>query len=465
MTSTERNYAQTDKETLANIAGVKKKSQLCSWPQIQNLNRPQTPSWNFTMVKRTPPILSPHMQCWSIMLNTYDYTLMYKSGKMIANVDALSHLPLQIPDCATPPPMEVLMLESVPEAPLQADQIAWMTAKYLILAHVLNWVRRGWPADKLAEKFRPFSSHQHELSAHKGCLLCGSCVIIPEAGCQTILTTLHAAHLGIVRMKALARSHVWWPGMDNDIERVVRESSICQATHHNLPKAPVFPWEMTNYPWSCIRIDVAGTFQGKNFLIVVELYSKWLEVITVSTLTSTATVTTLCQLFATHGVPDTVVSENGSAFTSAEFQDFASCNLIRTVFIVPCRPQANGHAERMVQTTKDALKRIIVGDWPTRLTRFLFAQHVISCPTTGSSSSELLIGHHLKTCLDRVNPDLVRDMQFQKDKDLDFALASGTLCLFIPQETVFAQNYGTGPQWVQSKIVSVTGPISYIGPD
>lgn len=71
----------------------------------------------------------------------------------------------------------------------------------------------------------------------------------------------------------------------------------------------------------------------------------------------------------------------------------------------PYHPSSNGQAERIVQTTKDALRRIAIGDWQIRLARFLFAQHVTSNSTMGKSPAEMLMSRRLTTALDRLHPD------------------------------------------------------------
>ena len=57
-----------------------------------------------------------------------------------------------------------------------------------------------------------------ELSIEQGCLLCGFRVYIPAPGRETLLDELHECHPGIVQTKVLARSVVWWPGLDAEIE-------------------------------------------------------------------------------------------------------------------------------------------------------------------------------------------------------------------------------------------------------
>jgi len=138
----------------------------------------------------------------------------------------------------------------------------------------------------------------------------------------------------------------------------------------------VLPWERTKQPWSRLHIDFAGPYQQKIFLIVVDSFSKWLEVVLVPSFDSKSAISALRNLFATHGLPDTIVSDNGTSFSSQEFRSFATNNGIRHVMVAPYHASSNGQAERMVQTTKDALRRIVSGDWQLRLARILLSPHV-----------------------------------------------------------------------------------------
>ena len=79
-------------------------------------------------------------------------------------------------------------------------------------------------------------------------------------------------------MKTLARSYVWWPGIDNDIEKLAKSCSSCLTNKKSPPEAPIHPWEYPNKVWSWIHIDFAGPFMGSMFLVIVDAYSKWLIV-------------------------------------------------------------------------------------------------------------------------------------------------------------------------------------------
>ncbi|XP_060110918.1 uncharacterized protein K02A2.6-like, partial [Heteronotia binoei] len=204
-------------------------------------------------------------------------------------------------------------------------------------------------------RFTIATDHKPELSTHKGCILWGSRVVVPPPLRRQVLEDLHETHPGIVRMKALARSYVWWPGMDEEIEGWVRRCQPCQESRPNPPSAPVHRWESNGRPWSRLHLDFAGPHQGQLFFILVDAHTKWLEVIPVTSTSTAAAVRALRRVLCTHGIPDTLVTDNGTAFTSREFREFTERYLIRHIRSAPFHPATNGQAERMVRTTKEAL--------------------------------------------------------------------------------------------------------------
>ena len=112
---------------------------------------------------------------------------------------------------------------------------------------------------------------------------------------------------------------------------------------------------------------------------------------------SQATIKALRPIFATHGLPEIIVSDNGSAFTSEEFQEFVKQNGIRHLRSAPYHPASNGLAERAVQTFKNAMKKATTSDLETHLTRFLFQCRITPHTTTGVSPAELLMDDN-NTC-------------------------------------------------------------------
>ncbi|XP_060550102.1 uncharacterized protein K02A2.6-like, partial [Pantherophis guttatus] len=279
-------------------------------------------------------------------------------GTTIGNADALSRCPSKNPVEDPAPTLHLFHIDDDASCPVSSADVAVHTQKDPTLRQVKSWILRGWPSEKTEERFSPFTRKQKELSTIKGCLLWGDRVLIPSTLQRRTLETLHKGHPGIVRMKALARSYVWWPSMDRDIEQWVSRCDPCQEVRPAPPQSEVAKWETPSNPWSRIHIDFAGPMQGRHLLIVVDAFSKWLEVVPMASTTTEATIRALRRLFATHGLPDMLVSDNGPQLTSLAMESFLAERGIRHALSTPYRPAGNGQAERMVRLTKEALTKM-----------------------------------------------------------------------------------------------------------
>ena len=101
------------------------------------------------------------------------------------------------------------------------------TAKDPILSRVLKYTLEGWPTNGSPE-LHSYAKRSTELSITEGCLIYGERVVIPYSLQKQVLSELHRGHIGMVRIKATARSFVWWSALDRDIESIVRSCSTCQ---------------------------------------------------------------------------------------------------------------------------------------------------------------------------------------------------------------------------------------------
>ena len=93
---------------------------------------------------------------------------------------------------------------------------------------------------------QPYQRRKHELSIEDGCVLWGNRIIIPPPGRAKVIDTLHEGHPGMARMKCLARCYVWWPSMEQELEKKVKECLQCQMMQNSPPQIPTHPWE-----WPC----------------------------------------------------------------------------------------------------------------------------------------------------------------------------------------------------------------------
>lgn len=141
-----------------------------------------------------------------------------------------------------------------------------------------------------------------------------------------------------------------------------------------------------------MHADYAGPIMGKMVLVVVDAYSKWMEASVVSAANSYSTIENLRWLFPTFGLPEILVTDNGSVFTASEFQDFMRRNGNRNLRSAPYHPATNGLAERAVQTLKAGLKKAAEGSLEMKVFHILFNYHLTPHSTTGVSPAQLMLG-------------------------------------------------------------------------
>ena len=276
------------------------------------------------------------------------------------------------------------------------------------------------------------------------CVLLGSRVVVPPAGRTKMLEELHEGRPGICKMKALARSFVWWPGLHDDLENKVKGCEPCQLVQKSPAVASLHPWEWPAKPWRRVHLDHAGPFMGKLFLVLVDAPSKWLEVVIVSSTSAQVTIKALRKIFATHRIPEMLVSDNSTAFTSVEFKTFVKRNNIRHVTSSPYNPSTNGLAERAVQTFKQALKKNATVDMETALDRFLFRYRITPLSTTGRSPSELLVGRSLRSHLDLVQLHLDTTVRRKQDAPKTNHDQHAKAQSFDVGDSVFGRSFPTG---------------------
>lgn len=333
--------------------------------------------------------------------------------------------------------------------PLTAGQIRKATRADPVLSRVVEYTMTGW-ADDENPAIQTYYQRRNELTVEDGCLLWGIRVLIPGSLRERVLQELHEGHPGIMRMKSLARLHVWWPKLDQSIASVVRDCAKCQLTRNKPQIAPLHPWDWPDTPWQRIHIDFDGPFVNKIFLVVVDSHSKWLEVEIMPSVTSESTIERLRNMFSRYGVPMQLVSDNGPQFTSREFADCMKQNGIKHTLVAPYHTRSNGQAERFVQTFKEHFKTEGSSSITQSLARFLFSNRTTPSSVTGQTPVELFLKRRPRTRLDLLRPNLGRkisDRQMydkaehdRKSKEREFSIG----------EEVLVQNFRGVPKWSEA---------------
>lgn len=446
----EQRYSQLDKEGLALMFRVERFHQYL-WGRRFEAVMDHKPLLGLLGPDKAVPVqASPGVVRWALKLAAYSYQLVYRSGKDLAPTDALSRLPLPEVPAAVPEPAEVFMLEHAYPEVLSRSAVSQATSRDLVLSQVVKAVSRG---EELAE--RTYSHKPAELSLQQGCLLWGSRVVIPQSLRSTVLQLLHAGHPGVEKTKMVARSHVWWPGLNQDIARMVQSCQACQENQRASRHVKITPWPFPEKPWSRLPVDFGGPFKGHYFLVVVDTFSKWVEVLPVTTPSAGATIAALRQVFAAQGLPDLIVSDNGPAFVSKKYLAWLTKNGICRMMVPLYHPTSNGAAERVVQTVKDKLKKSKGGDVRTQVARALFQYWTTLHDVMGRAPCELLMSRMVKTPLDVSHPDLRSTALL---KQLKQKLAADRGCRPGPLSEsgapVFARNFRPGPPWSAGHVVS-----------
>ena len=305
LSTAEKNYAQIDKEALAIVWSVRKFHTFLYGRNFELVTDHKPLTAIFNPHKDTPAMTAARLQRYALFLAGHSYEIVYRNTHEHANADGLSRLPLSSDAADHPDDVEVdaFHVSQIDQLPVTATQIRTATRQDPTWSAVYNAVQSG-NAESIAD-LKPFHSRFDQLATHQGCLLWGTRVAIPPSLQPPILQELHLSHPGIVRMKELARSYVWWPRIDEDVEKTVKTCNGCQLHHKQPARAPLHPWEWPARPWQRVHVDFAGPFLGTLFLILVDARTKWPEVVPMNSTTAARTIKSLRTMFASHGLPRT----------------------------------------------------------------------------------------------------------------------------------------------------------------
>lgn len=469
LSSSERNYAQLEKEALAMIFGVKKFHKYL-YGRTFTLVTDHKPLTSILGAQSgIPTLAAARLQRWALILAAYQYKLLFRKSSDHANADALSRLPSGNSKEGEEP--SVCQVNYTDSLPISAKDVQQETGKDPLLSRVLSFVLNGWPEVCDTEELRPYFNRKLELSAEQGCVLWGTRVIIPPKYRNRMLEELHETHQGICRTKAYARSYIWWPSLDSQIEEYLKSCESCQMFRNKPAHAPLHPWKFPARAWQRIHIDY-GMFDKKMLLIVIDSYSKWIEVHEMSSTTSGATIDKLRYMFASYGLPEEIVSDNGPQFVSEEFEMFLKKNGIKHTPIPPYHPASNGSAERAVQTVKQALNKMWLDHkrnvtsitWSRRLADFLLTYRSTPHTVTKQAPSELFMKRILRTRLSLVKPNLASAVEEKQRQQIKYHDKKGVKSreLRVNQSVLVRNHRDSKERWIPGIVVKKKGPLTYL---
>ena len=327
----------------------------------------------------------------------FDYSISHVPGKELYTADALSRAPQQSPQDHSDEQRALntehhisAISQHLPTTAESLEQFRQRQKEDPVLQQVSRYCQEGWPeTNSLHGDLKRFWNARHEITTCDNTLMFRNRIMIPESLRAETMQKIHHGHQGIERCRLRLTTAVWWPGSSKDMEDFVKRCHICMRMSPPVTE-PLIPSALPHHPWERVATDLFE-LKGKKYIVMVDYFSRYPEVIQLSSTTSSAIVAAMKTIFLRHGIPKTLVSDNGPQLTSSEMKQFATNYGFQHVTTSPYHPQSNGFVERMVQTVK---KLISETDDPC-LT--LLSYRATPLPWCNLSPAELLMGRRVRT--------------------------------------------------------------------
>ncbi|XP_015779356.1 PREDICTED: uncharacterized protein K02A2.6-like, partial [Acropora digitifera] len=223
----------------------------------------------------------------------------------------------------------------------------------------------GWPPEReeVPVHIREFWTYRDELTLHNGVLFKNQRLIIPKALRTEVTSRIHSSHLGIEACLRKARDLVFWPSMNAEIKESVTNCSICAEFQAKQQNQPMQSHEIPDRPWSRLSSDLF-TLHNKEYIVLVDSYSDYVEVSQLKATTSTALIEFFKEQFSRHGIPDILMTDNGPQYTSREFTEFTREWEFKYLTSSPYHSRSNGKSESafkifVLKVVKNLFKKAI----------------------------------------------------------------------------------------------------------
>ena len=253
-----------------------------------------------------------------------------------------------------------------------------------------------------------YAQVKDELCVYGELLLRGTRIVVPKLLRDRVVRLAHEGHQGIVKTKYRLRSKVWWPGMDKEVEKFCKVCHGCQFTSGFNPPEPMSRVLPPSAPWQDCGADLLGPLPtGESILVVIDYYSRFLEVAILKSTTSAKVIEALAPMFARFGFPFSLRTDNGPHFISEEFEAYLRANGIEHRKTTPLWPQANGEVERQNRSLLKCLQiaHLEGKNWRTELLVWLMAYRSTPQTSTGTTPCYMMFGHEVRSKL----PELRRE--------------------------------------------------------
>lgn len=415
LTELERKYFQTEREALALVWAVdrfKLYLQGTTFVLITDCKPLQ-----FLFSPRSKPCA--RLERWVLRLQSYSYRIVYQPGPTNL-ADALSRLSVSDEARESFDPenekyVQILTTLSAPVAITVAEIQKESTSDEEVRGVIEALGHGDWTG-----KAKPYKPYETELCVSSEILLRGERIIIPIRLRRRTLELAHEGHPGMVVMKRRLRQKVWWPGLDVEVEKFVKSCRDCTLVSNATAPEPLIRSEMPDRPWVHVAVDFMGPLpSGHNLLVIVDYYSRFVEVVVMKEISAKSTIQALHETFCRYGIPESMKSDNGPQFVSDALQEFCKEYGIQLRKVTPYWPQANGEVERANRALKKRLQisQTTKSDWKWDLRMYLLMYNSTPHSTTGVAPSALMFGRVLRDKLPGFPSAGMKTVEEVRDKD------------------------------------------------
>ena len=406
LNKSEQNYAQIEKEMAAIVFGATKFHEYiyAKGPiHVETDHRPLE-----SIFKKPLAQMPPRIQRMMLKVQKYDLRVHYKSGRELWIADTLSRACVsqdESPICDSD--YSIFSIENLPCSQRKLSELKEETLKDMELNILKDTVLRGWPENK--KEINPRITHywnfRDEISYFEGLMLKGEKVIIPKSMQKNVIEQIHQkSHLGINKCISRAKDVFYWQGMAAQIKDIVSQCAICNEFKSAQAKEPMIPHEIPSKPWEICATDLFE-LDKDTYIVLACYYSKFFEVKKIASSSSKSVINVLKENFSRWGIPKILKSDNGPAFASEQFKEFAENYGFEHVTSSPRYSQSMGFIEKYVQICKNVLKKAKKSNSDP----YLAILEYRNTPIEGInlSPSQLLMGRRTRTQLP-VNDSLLK---------------------------------------------------------
>ncbi|GFV09923.1 transposon Tf2-9 polyprotein [Trichonephila clavipes] len=248
LSGSEKKYSQIDKEALSIVWAVRKFYLYLKGRRFTLITDHKPLIAIFGSKRGLPVLAATRLLHYALILQSFEFDIIFRKTIEHGNADFLSRLPKTSEELEVKDDITIFQMSQIEALPVTSKELRQETSKDIELGPLLRALREG----------KDLQGREAQYTIEDGCIMYGQRVCIPRKFRKNVLEELHAGHLGIVKMKAIARSFVYWKNIDNDIEEAAKNCVDCARYKADPPKSKVHYWEYPSMPWERIHVDFAG---------------------------------------------------------------------------------------------------------------------------------------------------------------------------------------------------------------